>query len=484
MGSTIARCAGIGQNEEVTILRNTLLLSAAALLAVPAGPALAGGFEIPDNGTFTLGRGGAFIVRADDPTALVHNPGGLARLRGTHLLYNHVLIWEDATFTRAESELPPGQATEHDPLAPVSNEKPLFPLGLMVAMATDFGLDDWTFALGLYGPHSHGQKKYPLQGGQRYMLTELETLVLYTNLSVAYGVEDVFGVGLTLQYAMAPRVRLSVVSDGTTGTPLNAYYSPGDAETTLELKDMAAFSAIVGAWWRVAPELELGLSGRIIPVNFDLEGTVAAQTTPNSPLEIDVVDSNARLRLTIPPSIKAGVRYRHLDGEDEVFDVELNVVYEAWSMVSGFDAKLSGTIVGDVSEPLTDTETPKRWRDTVSVRLGGTVSLLEGLELSLGGYWESAAVPQNYEHLDFMSFARVGLGIGVRGQIGPVRLSVAYSHVFQETREVSERFGKVYQVRPLRPCPDRCGGYSGVPANAGRFESAYDMLAFGLEAMF
>ncbi len=168
-----------------------------ALLLGVVSPALAGGLEIPDNGTFALSRGGAFTVRADDPTALIHNPGGLSRLTGTRLLYNHVLMWEDATFTRAATDLPPGNDYGTTPNAPVSNSEALFPLGATLIAATDLGTDDWTFALGLYGPHAHGAKRWPVQGGQRYLLTELDTLLAYGSLAVAYGDAETFGVGVT-----------------------------------------------------------------------------------------------------------------------------------------------------------------------------------------------------------------------------------------------------------------------------------------------
>ncbi|MCA9712980.1 MAG: hypothetical protein KDK70_44555, partial [Myxococcales bacterium] len=180
--------------------------------------------------------------------ALILNPGGLTRLSGTHILLNHVLIWENAQFTRQPTDLPEGHDYGFDATATVENDKSLFPIGAMFIATTDFGLDDWTFALGLYGPSAHGSKKYPVDGGQRYLLTELDTVLLYANLAVAYGVDDCWGVGLTLQYVMAPQVKLKLVADATPGGDLNAYYSSADVEAVLDMKDLTSFSAIAGAW--------------------------------------------------------------------------------------------------------------------------------------------------------------------------------------------------------------------------------------------
>lgn len=481
-------------------LRPALLACLASTLAA-SPPAHAGGFEIPDSGTFNLGRGGASIVRADDPTALVLNPGALLRLRGTHLLLDHVFVFEHSRFTRAESDLPPGTDYGFDPLAPVENQDDLFALGGMFIATTDFGLDDFTFAAGVYGPSAHGQKRYPIEGGQRYMLTALEAILVKPSLAVAWGDRDTFGIGLTLQLVMTPSLEMELVVDGSQAGELHAYYSGNDVLATISLSDMAAFSAIVGAWWRPLPALELGISGQVVPTALSLDGEFTLSNVPGqtqfSEQQLTVPGSAARLDLTLPPTLRAGVRYRHLDGEREIFDVELDVVYEAWSVLDAYEVELDGTINLFVGAEAPDTVIEKRWRDTVSVRLGGTWNLIGpeapgglwgdsagALQLSLGGYWERGAVPENYEHLDFLSFDRVGLSIGIAGRVGPVRLKAAYSHVFQEDREVSERFGKVYQQRPLDPCPDTCdggAGWSGVPANAGLFESGYDLFALGLE---
>jgi hypothetical protein len=65
-----------------------------------------------------------------------------------------------------------------------------------------------------------------------------------------------------------------------------------------------------------------------------------------------------------------------------------------------------------------------------------------------------------------------------------MHLTVGYMHIFQEDREVTEVAGKALQQRPLSPCPEGCGGLTGVPANAGVFESSYDVLGLGLDVDF
>ncbi|MCA9537647.1 MAG: outer membrane protein transport protein [Myxococcales bacterium] len=463
------------------------------VLLTTTGPVWAAGLEIPEQGVRSVSRGGAFSAKANDPTAALHNPGALSKLRGPQLIYSHNLLWHNASFTRAESQIPAGTSYEgQDPLAKVENESPFFGLGALFAASHDFGLEDWTFAFSVYGPNYTGHVKYPETGGQRYMLTELDTLVLFNGLSVAWGKEN-FGVGTTLQWAWLPRMRYSLVVDGQPGGSLNPYASATDTVATLNISDPFAFTAQVGAWWRPIDEIEIAVSGRVLPVRFEAEGDFELKNVPGQTQYTDdlltVPGASAKLEITLPPTARLGVRYRNLDGTREKFDVEFDVVYEAWSMVDAYDADLEGTLNAYGGFMTQDVTLPKRWRDTFSFRLGGTANVIGDLSLSAGGYYEQGASHRNYTALDFMSLERVGVGGGLAYALGDpdgfqADLLVSYQHVFQEDRDVPEQYGKVMQQRPIAQCPDGCGGLTGVPANAGHFESSFDTLSFGVHARF
>jgi long-subunit fatty acid transport protein len=456
-------------------------------VAVP-GIALAGGFEVGVNGALATARGGAFTVRADDVTALAHNPAGLLKLRGTHLQLSHNTVHAPATFTRAVTDIPHGaNPAGTDPNAPVSNESPWFALGGLAMASTDFGLENWTFAAGLYGPSASGSQRWPETGGQRYMLTQLDVMLVYYSVAAAWGKRDHYGLGLTLQMAHQPQTNLKLVVDGTTGGDLAPYYNATDVVSEIRLSAPPAFTAIAGGWWRLDDHWELGASGRVVPAYLRGSGdfTLANTTTGSkfSAAQLAVAGSAARLDLVIPPTAQVGVRYRGLDGARERWDLELNAVYEAWSMLQDYKVDLDGTIKLFAAAEAPTVVIAKNWRDTFALRLGGSYHLAElPLSLSAGSFVETGAVPQNYSHLDFTSFNRLGLGAGVTGHFGPLDLQLSYAHVFQEDRTVSEAYGKVYQQRALAMCPDSCKGpggvrYDGVPANAGKFETAFDFLS-------
>jgi long-subunit fatty acid transport protein len=475
-------------------LPTVIALLASVVVASSPTPSSAAGFEIPGNGAKSIARGGAFAVRADDLSAIAHNPAGIGRGKGLELYYGHQVVHQAMTFTRGKSVVARSDLYGSDPFAAVENAEPLFALGGMAVAAFDLGLKDVRFALGVYGPSASGKQSWPVSGGQRYMLTSIEMLLVYYSAAIAYSPKDAsgnanWGVGATLQYAQLPLTKMAMVIDGSPGGDLNPYYSANDVEARIELADNVAYSAIVGGWLKVGDNLEIAASGRVIPVQLNTTGdtklvNIPGQTQfPADKLEIE--NGSARMSLTIPPTATVGARYVHRKEGKEVFDVELNVVYEAWSMLKEYKVELDGKIKLFAEEEAPDVVIAKNWRDTLSARLGGTYRLSDMVGLSLGGYYEQGAVPLAYTHVDFPSFDRVGLGGGVHVKAGKFDVSLAYNHVMQGDRVVDEKYAKVFQVRPLSDPPDECNGpCDPVPANTGTLKTAINLLAVSVTARF
>ena len=451
----------------------------ALLLALLPGPALAGGFEVPDRGARALGRGGATAVGATDLTALHYNPAVLAKLGGTRVLWHHSLIFHETSFSRE----PLSDAWGKDAgttFPAVEDAESLFPLGAFVAASSHLGLPDWTFAAGVYGPSAIGRHDFPDYGPQSFLLTELDVLLLYYSLAAAWRHGDDFGFGVTLQWADSPKMVYELVVNSSASTKPEGFRPVAEdsgtlLKTRMELSDRFAPTAIAGAWWRPLPWLELGAAGRVVPVSFEMTGGVS---TDKPTLITD--DLTASFSYELPQTARGGARLIWLDGGRERADLELNVFWEGWSIIDAYRMEMDGEISG---QEVQDLEVGKAWQDSVSVRLGTGIQVVPDLlELDLGGYLERGAVPDNYSHLDFPSFDRAGLGAGVVVSLGAFRVAAAYLHVFQEQRRVTEAFGKQFQQRPLRPCPVDCGGLSGVVANAGTIDSSYDLISLGVEA--
>jgi long-subunit fatty acid transport protein len=470
-----------------------LRLPVATLCLAFASSARAGGLEVPERTPLGLARGGAVVASVEDPSAVDLNPGALTKLRGAHLYYSHEVTWQRVRFTRAETAIPqdPNVVASQDPFAPVSNQSDPFALGVMLAASHDLGLDDWTFALSLYGPHGAASQSWPKAGGQRWMTTGYDGVMLFPGASVAWGRSN-FGVGATLQAATMPELKYRLVVDGTTGDTLAPLAGATEVEAELKVSDPFAPTALVGAWFRPTPWLELAASGRALPVRFEADGDFSLKNVPGqgafTPEQLAVPGAAARTTLTLPATAKLGVRVRdaaQVPGAER-WDLELDAVWEGWSVMNDQRLELDGEIRLFGAEPVPDVVLPRRWRDTLSLRLGGAYAPWPGrLRLHAGGYVERGAVDERYAHIDFPSFDRAGLGLGLEVGFalgGGRRLTVAagYAHVFQATQNPEERTAKVIQHRPLAPCPAECDGRSAVPVNPGRIESSFDQLGLSL----
>jgi long-subunit fatty acid transport protein len=458
--------------------------------------ALAGGLEVGDQGARASGRAGAFVAKADDPSAIEYNPAGLANMEGWEIYMGNRFGYANEQFTRAPtwdwSEAHTGLPV-YVTFDKVENEKPWQLLGPMVVLASDFGLKNWGFAVGAYGPPGISTQKYPLDGGQRYMLTERDTKILYYNVSAAWKYNDLFGLGFSLQWVDATRLKIGLVVNGD-NTPgvVEPDHSAYDMKAEIEGADHIGISGIFGAWWRPRPYLQLAFSGRVIPVNVNADCKLSLEALelnleePLTPTRDGVPDNDVTFSMTLPIQLRLGGRYIHLKGGKELFDVELDVRYEMWSQMDKYVIDGKGLVIELANQVVEVGEivVRKNWQDTFSVRLGGDYNVIQDrLALRAGGFFESAAEKEEFAYVDFFASHRLGGSAGASLMFGGFDLSLSYTYVFEWPFAVSEKDGKIYQQAPGSPCeapytdPLSCNEhYYGQPsatANAGTYVSNY-----------
>jgi long-subunit fatty acid transport protein len=467
---------------------------------------MAAGFEVGDQGVRATGRGGAFVARSDDGSAIMHNPAGLAKQRGTQLYYSHRLVYQDIEYRRART-LDWSDATHGMPVMAdfdhVENDTPLFPLGLMLAVTTDFGLEDFGFAAGIFAPSAAGSAAYDQEGPQKYMMTEMDVKLLYYTISAAWKYQDLFGIGASLQWAHMPSLVYEMVVDGNVSARLvNPVESRFDFLARIEGSDLFKLTSTVGIWLRPFDNWEFAIAGQIIPIHYDIDGHLSL--TPQSldleePVSITrdgVADDRVTLSLTFPQKWKAGVRYYKMQGDTELFDIELDIVYEEWSAQREFGLKAGLTVeVLNQTMSVDDISVPKRWQDTVAVRLGGDWNVIPRILWLRGGlFYESPAIRPEYAYVDFFSYHRFGGALGFSYKIGRFDLSMSYTMVLQNVMVVGEDQGQIYQQTPGSPCEEpytdtelcneRYLGQPGAVANAGTYRAYFHLLNLGVRYVF
>lgn len=522
-------------------MKKIVLLLGFVLLS---GVVHAGGFEFPSNGTAALGRGGAFTARADDLSAIEYNPAGLVKISGTHVYVGNNFSMYNMAFSPLftyDEGLEEGSMSRYKPVAEEdwqlgaerTNEGGWQLLAPLVGVSTDFGLKDWRFALGIYGPSSYGQAKFEDGAPQKYMLKEESVLMALYTASVAWTPVRNLGFGLSFHWVDMLQAKFAMeVSGYYYDSRIDSDFGQGDfgyldyqsldaydVTANVDVKDRFAWTVTAGAWWRPIRNLEAGLSFRFPTVNLSADGETtlgfSGETIANLYQKgldsggtegLTVFDGTGKATATIPTNMKMklppvgrlGVRWvEWKEGREEskeLWDIELDVVWEGWSVLKEYAFEMDG-YVQLVGAGATDTQQwtlrpisiPKQFKDTWSFRLGGQVAPISWLELRAGGYFETGSVENAYTNLDFASFNRVGLALGFSVLYRFAKLSFSYSHIFQSARDVSMEETKFFRQFPLlSAAPDTIieGNTDPIRVGAGHYETSYDILSVALSATF
>jgi long-subunit fatty acid transport protein len=409
---------------------------AACLLPVTAHAA---GFEVPDNGTVALGRGGQFTAVANDGTALQYNPAGLAGLEGLNLTLDVNRVAHTVTYHRLNNQGDDekvGTKTISNVAAPFN--APFAALTFGRALPNHLG--SFAVAAGAYGPSSTEYYTFArpdptgdpaADAPQRYQLIQNDLFIVYPTLALAYTLpfEKVkVSIGATVQavyshfifdqdiYAQPSQKTAFGTDPGTDGIPesqkgvaggfntrctgtgaqqtCTRNYSqhpptslgsedPGwDGEVKVDMKGKLrpATTLAVLAQWEV---VRLGLSfrpGYSIHADGTMDVTLpSVLTDPNAgvPVNAKVSGNAASLDLKWPNVLRAGVDVA-IPPVPGKLDVGLDWTYEGWSAVDEFVLTPNNIKVTSSASPdqtLAAVHIPKHLKDAMSVRVGAGYEL-------------------------------------------------------------------------------------------------------------
>jgi long-chain fatty acid transport protein len=471
---------------------------------VPFG-ARAGGLEVPDLGTVAIGRGTAFVAKADNMSAFYYNPAGLSKSKGPNLLLGSNLVHMNAEFRRSGNDvtLPAGDSpyNTYNPSQDYSivdfsagqsaRDYPKTSLGknigpapmLVFSWGDAFGLEGLALAIGLVPPSSFGTPHYPEDGAGRYMVQEAEFLIMFPGVGVSYAFNRYFQIGGVFSSGIGIFEQSVAIRPAFSGNNIMDYNEDlyGDAKLSVHCKDYFMPSGVVGVLSNPLDWLEIGLAVKF-PTFIEAEGTASFEAPDELP-DAHLVDGEDKvtLRQNFPWVVRAGARYIH-----RYFDVEVDFVWENWKSLEAFEIDMDAVLFdGNVDVPMPDSQIPKNFQDTYSVRLGGDVQVWpEHIAIRLGGYYQSSAYPDNYDtfNLDFPFGEQFGIGGGLSWHTCKwLDVNLGYLHVFQLDVEVTE--GIVQQ----QGLPVESGGVEyniGNRVNNGKYEVALNLFGLSLEGHF
>ena len=449
--------------------RFTLLLVAFALALAPQ-LATAGGLYIPGYGSQAQPRGGAFTAKADDATALFHNPAGLAKQSGTaiHIGFNFVDFSQ--TFQR-EGVYETDPLGEHpwdgEAYPQVTNEsKPALGFGSiaaipLIAVATDLGLDlPIVFGAGVLAAHGYPYRNieddYIFEDPttapppSRYDVIQQEATATNFTVGAAYKIKDTLSVGLTVAWGIAElKARKNLW-----GIRNYEEAVASDGEVIFDAKDNFVPGFGIGVMWAPTPMFELGANYRSAskvaakgPTRSQLGTGVGLPGEPDAIIPDDdafcqeggtAAAVRGCLSVTLPQTAAIGGRFVVRDGTFERADVEFDVKWEDWSAGSDYLAVVDGQSML-LGKRLEDVVSRHGLRDTFSFRLGGSYNMPLGgnlLSLRAGAAYDTAAAPLSFTRLDLDGFARTTLGVGLGFEFSRFRIDLGGGAVIEGDRTV------------------------------------------------
>lgn len=519
----------------------TAIVLTTALAASWPGMASAGGLFVPGAGPQPQARAGAFTAKADDPSAMAHNPAGFAKLDGTNVTVGVNLVDYSLRYTRAGSYELSGrdEVWEGQPYPTVENEaRPEFGIGRWQALptlvlSTDLGHPEWPVrvGVGMVAPQGYPARAFPeavdlglsepAPAPQRYDIIEQNGTVIAASVAVAYSPRPDLDVGVRGSWGVA-----ETRGKSTSWTVLNYQEWPGrEATTQVEGRDSSVPSFGLGVLYRPSGWLELGASyASAVKMRTVGSGTTELGGGVIETLEtLPIPDADARcapggevgaiktcLDLQTPQMVTVGGRYVIRDtGGAERADVELDLRWEDWSAASDTEITVDGQInvSGDTYLPLTPSISRHGFGDVLSLRLGGAYSVpiaRNQLVIRAGFAYDTAAAPDSWTRVDTDGKSRATIAAGVAYQTSRFRIDAGAGVSLEPTISVAacrppdgptaaspgcDGSGQETPVSqrtapdPVQPLQDPLN-QAESPFNAGRYESGYLLASLGFTVWF
>jgi hypothetical protein len=508
--------------------RRAWVSGALSLLFAP-GAARAGGTELGAVGVVAVGRAGAFVARASDPTALAHNVAGIVGLPGVQwTLSGNVGLWrhcfqregrydgvESGVETRTTVFADSAYATARPAYPEVCNDgAPSVVPQLLVTWRPR----PWiAVGGGFLTPSGVGSQNFPDQvetsaglapSPSRYMVLATNVVLIHPTLAVAVAPTEWLRIGAAIQPSFGRFAG---------ETMANAVGSQSPATDIRTAANATGFfwAGNLGVMVQPAPWITFGAHAHLNQSPVIFTGTTTATARPYAAdlSRRHQSQFSSEVTLPLPNLFRAGVRFASLRTgaptrwadrdpmRDEDFDVEVNVHYETSSALQQVETRSSGTVELEpgMGAPATPEVILRRsWRDTFGVRVAAERSFIPNeLSARVGLSWDlgSQTGPRTVNDevigwnpdagIDTAGYDTFGVALGASYRWRWLTVDVGYLKLFSPGQTVERgRAQTVSGTVPITPADCARGpGYPGPGAcsnNQGVFSAGLDVFAIGI----
>jgi long-chain fatty acid transport protein len=392
--------------------RLAICLAAAVLGRASAGPVLGAGFGIFEQGSMAMGMAGSFTAQADDPSAMFHNPGGLAFQKDLDFLVGVTWIrGSEASFDGAAPFPGPGVQADQEALS----EFP--PHAYWVQPISSA----WTFGLGINAPFGLTTEwENPDTFPGRFVSARAALRAIDVNPTLGWQVSPNLGVGFGVIG------RFSDVELDQHVPRFNPFTNTTADIATLELQsdfdNGVGFNA--GVLYKVNNSLSWGLSYRS-EIGIDYSGDARLSQnltgTPFDPLVAAALPFNRDL------PVETSIDFPAMASIGVAMALTQNTLVEAdvnWTGWSSFDV----LEIDFVDDDLPDATRQQHWDDANNYRLGLSWTAPNGSQWRAGAVYDETPQPEEAVSPLLPDANRIGytVGYGWAGQSTSFDLAVMY----------------------------------------------------------
>ncbi len=344
--------------RQLTSLSSRLLLAlAAAATVATAGPAFAAGYDTPMlYSARHMGMGGTAISYVNDPSALFHNPAGLAAIKNGAAMLNLSPLLGQLHGSPAKEAIN------------VDSDRALIPMFLAGGAYTI--LDRLTFGVAAFpvGGGSGGYTySYTASNGNKVDV-ENSTSLSFIEITPGIGVRifDWLRVGAGFRANIVNFKRQVINTENGKETPYIDMDMKGMDFTGFRVGAQATFGS-----------LDVGLTYR---------NTIRPEVSADKATVTGVPAEDGTFGFILPSKVGLGLQYRGL--ESWRFALDLDYAFNS----ENTETSVKGTAFG---APVA-VKNIARWDDSFTVRVGAARKLLVGLEARLGYVFDSQAANVKY----------------------------------------------------------------------------------------
>jgi long-chain fatty acid transport protein len=382
------------------------------------------GFLIYEHGAAAQAMGGAFVAIANNPSAIFHNPAGIAFLKGTQVSVGGTFIFPKGSVTLTKWPYPP-----YNGATVKMKDKTFFPPNFYLTHRFN---DKLAAGIGVFAPYGLGTnwpdpKNFPL----RYIGTSNDMQTIFVNPTVAYKISEKFSIGAGVSYIHST-LSLELTRSVSIEHPLYGLLWAGDVYAKVDGAKGDAVGFNAGLLYK-EKSFSLGFNWRS-GFKIKYKGN----------LTLDTVNVPAPYKAFVPTEgeVSTTFNFPNILGVGAAFNLTEKIMlsadlqYFTWSTYKNYVIDINYTGV-----PGTESETvDEDWKDSIILRGGMQYQLNDSLALRLGILWDQTPQPAKSADPNLPDASRVALTGGLGYKIGQFVIDATFHYEMFSDRTSPNRY--------------------------------------------